>query len=291
MCTRMRFLLAIFSCLGIAETEVSAGQQSMTDQSEPLSTVSVTGTRLKRTDIHISSPLQVISRGDIEASGNSTLSDVVRSITADNNGSISLGNVSGFAQGSSGISLRGLAVNATLVLINGRRMTSYGLADDGQRTFVNLSAIPLDIVDRIEILRDGGSAIYGSDAIAGVVNIIFRERFEGVSLNASYATTEYGDGKTPRASLTAGLGDLDSNRYNVFFNIEASNHGSLYASTRSDRRWIGSGDLRPYGYDFTAGGIGPSIGGWFNNETGVSNPNRYGAVSPVGLTAPVWQQL
>jgi iron complex outermembrane receptor protein len=160
---------------------------------------------------------------------------------------------------------------------------------------VQVHAVPighflLDIVDRIEILRDGGAAIYGSDAIAGVVNIIFRERFRGVSLNASYATTEYGDGKTPRASLTAGLGDPDADRYNVLFNIEASNHGALYASTRSDRRWIGSGDLRPYGYAFTAGGIGPTIGGWFNNETGVSNPNRYGAVSPTGLTAPVWQQ-
>jgi len=291
MCKRARLLLALFSCCGIAETEVSAGQQSMADENELLPTVSVTGTRLKRTNLHISSPLEVISRVDIESSGKSVLSDFVRSVTADNNGSIGLGNVSGFAQGSSGVSLRGLAVNATLVLINGRRMTSYGLADDGQRTFVNLSAIPLDIVDRIEILRDGGSAIYGSDAIAGVVNIIFREHFNGVSLNASFAETEYGDGKTPRASLTAGLGDPDSDRYNVLFNIEASNHGALYASSRSDRRWIGSGDLRPYGYAFTAGGIGPTIGGWFNNETGVSNPNRYGAVSPADLAAPEWQQL
>ena len=242
MCKRMRVLLALFSCCGVTGTEVSAGQQSLADENELLPTVSVTGTRLKRTNLQISSPLEVISRVDIESSGKSDLSDVVRSVTADNNGSIGLGNVSGFAQGSSGVSLRGLAVNATLVLINGRRMTSYGLADDGQRTFVNLSAIPLDIVDRIEILRDGGSAIYGSDAIAGVVNIIFREHFNGVSLNASFAETEYGDGKTPRASLTAGLGDLDSDRYNVLFNIEASNHGALYASTRSDRRsaalWI-----------------------------------------------------
>ena len=291
MCTGMRFLLVVLAYCTGATAAVPVSPQSGSDASESLPTVDVTGTRLKRADIHTPSPVEVISREDIEVSGKGNLSDVVRSITADNNGSIGLGNVSGFAQGSSGISLRGLAVNATLVLVNGRRMASYGLADDGQRTFVNLSAIPLDIVDRVEILRDGGSAIYGSDAIAGVVNIIFREHFAGVSLNASYATTEYGDGRTPRVSLTAGLGDLVSDGYNLLFNIEASHHGALYAATRSDRDWIGSGDLRPYGYGFTAGGIGPNIGGWFDNSTGVANANRYGAVSPAALATPLWQQL
>src|SRR3954447_7762499 len=208
MCKRTRLLLALFSCCGIAETEVSAGQQSMADENEVLPTVSVTGTRLKRTNLHLSSPLEVISRVDIESSGKSDLSDVVRSVTADNNGSIGLGNVSGFAQGSSGVSLRGLAVNATLVLINGRRMTSYGLADDGQRTFVNLSAIPLDIVDRIEVLKDGASAIYGSDAIAGVVNIILRDHFEGLSTKLSHAVTGYGDGSMSHVGVSGGRGNL-----------------------------------------------------------------------------------
>jgi len=287
----MRFLLGLPWCCGIAQAGLPAGPQPTNDIQEGLPTVAVTGTRLKRADIHTSSPVEVISRMQIEASGKTALSDVVRSITADNNGTIGLGNVSGFAQGSSGVSLRGLAVNATLVLINGRRMTSYGLADDGQRTFVNLSAIPLDIVDRVEILKDGGSAIYGSDAIAGVVNIIFREHFSGVALNASYAASEYGDGKTPRVSVTAGVGDPASDRYNLLFNLEASHHGAEYANTRSDRQWIGNGDLRPYGYSFTAGGIGPNIAGWFNNETGLSNPNQWGALSPAALATPQWQQL
>jgi len=295
MCRYMRVLLLVSSYCGTSAAEIVATSERTGDPTEHsgnIPTVEVTGTRLKRWDNHISSPLQVISRDDIESSGKRTLSDVVRSITADNNGSISLGNVSGFAQGSSGIALRGLGVNATLVLLNGRRMTSYGLADDGQRTFVNLSALPLDIVDRVEVLKDGGSAIYGSDAIAGVVNIILRERFEGLSANASYALTEYGDGKTPRISLTGGLGNPTADGYNLLFNIEASRQGAVYASARSDRKWIGSGDLRPYGYGFTAGGIGPNIGGWFDNNAGVSNPNRFGAVSPAAPgTQPLWQQL
>ena len=252
--------------------------------------VEVTGTRLKRTDIETPSPVDIITRADIERSGKLTLSDVVRSLAADNNGSIGLGNVSGFAMGSSGVALRGLAVNATLVLINGRRMVSYGLADDAQRTFVNLSAIPLDIVDRIEVLKDGASAIYGSDAIAGVVNIILRDRFQGASANASYAFTQSGGGETPRLSLTAGRGDLAADGYNVFFHLEASRQNAIRSRDRDDRKWIGNGDLRPYGYAFNAGGIGSNIGGWFDNASGTSNPNRFGAVSPA--TGPVaWQQL
>jgi iron complex outermembrane receptor protein len=290
----MRALLLVFSCWATAEAQTSGNSLAATDSAEAQSSmplVEVTGTRLRRTDIQTPSPVEVISRADIDASGKQTLSDVVRSITADNNGSISLGNVSGFAQGSSGVSLRGLAVNATLVLINGRRMTSYGLADDGQRTFVNLSTIPLDVVDRIEILKDGGSAIYGSDAIAGVVNIILRESFQGLLTNASFAVSQYGDGETPRMSVTGGLGNPGSDGYNMYLNIEASHQEAMYAGARSERKWIGSGDLRPYGYAFTAGGIGPNIGGWFENDTGVSNSNRYGAVSPASLSTPVWQQL
>ena len=252
--------------------------------------VEITGTRLKRTDIETPSPVDIITRADIERSGKLTLADVVRSIAANNNGTMGLGNVSGFAMGASGVALRGLAVNATLVLINGRRMVTYGLADDAQRTFVNLSAIPLDIVDRIEVLKDGASAVYGSDAIAGVVNIILRDRFQGTAVNASYGFTESGGGAIPRLSVTAGRGDMATDGYNVFFNLEASRRNEIRAKDRENRNWIGNGDLRPYGYDFTAGGSGPNIGGWFNNSTGTSNPNRFGAVSPA--TGPLaWQQL
>ena len=253
--------------------------------------VTITGTRLRRTDRETSSPVDIIRREDIANSGKRTLSDVVRSLAADSNGSISLGNVNGFAMGSSGVALRGLAVNATLVLINGRRMATYGLADDGQRTFVNLSIIPLDVVERIEVLKDGGSAIYGSDAIAGVVNIILRDSFEGASANASYRFTQHGGGQTPRVSMTAGRGNLDSDGYNVFFNVEASSQKSILSSQRSERKWIGNGDLRPYGYALTAGGVGPNIGGWFDNSTGASLPNQYGAVSDAALATPAWQQL
>jgi iron complex outermembrane recepter protein len=252
--------------------------------------VEVTGTRLMRTDAATPSPVDIITRADIAQSGKTNLSDVVRSLTIDNNGSIGLGNVSGFAMGSSGVALRGLAVNATLVLVNGRRMVHYGLADDVQRTFVNLSAIPLDVVDRIEVLKDGASAIYGSDAIAGVVNIILRKQYQGASADLGYGWTEEGGGAMPHASLTGGIGNLDTDGYNLFANIEASHQHGIPSGDRAGRAWIGNGDLRPYGYAFTAGGIGPNIGGWFDNASGTANPNRFGAVTPA--TGPVaWRQL
>jgi iron complex outermembrane receptor protein len=289
----MRALFLLLSCCGatgmrgIAAAEAADLPSDLPD----LPTIEITGTRLKQTERQTSSPVEVITREDIALSGKHTLSDVVRGISADNNGSIGLGNVSGFAMGSSGVALRGLAVNATLVLINGRRMATYGLADDGQRTFVNLSDLPLDAVDRVEVLKDGGSAIYGSDAIAGVVNVILRKGFQGLSTQLSYGISEYGDGKTPRLSVTAGRGNMDSDGYTAFVNVEASRQDPMYARDRPGRKWLGTGDLRPYGYSFSAGGTGSNIGGWFDNTTGASLPNRYGAVSDASLATPRWQQL
>jgi iron complex outermembrane receptor protein len=274
MCRYLRTLLLLCSCCSAPELLANPEDTADTPEGLSLPVVEVTGTRIKRTDAQTSSPVEVITREDIVLSGKRTLSDVVRGLSADNNGSIGLGNVSGFAMGSSGVALRGLAVNATLVLINGRRMVSYGLADDGQRTFVNLSDVPLDIVERVEVLKDGGSAIYGSDAIAGVVNIILRNTFEGLTTQLSYGISEYGDSRTPRISATVGRGNLASDGYNVFLHAEASHQQAAYARDRGGRRWIGTGDLRPFGYSFSAGGSGPDIGGWFDNATGASLPNR-----------------
>lgn len=120
--------------------------------------VQVTGTNIRRVDTETASPVQVISREEIDRSGLSTISEIIRVLPVNNNGTISEGFTNGFAAGSSGVSMRGLGVGATLVLLNGRRLAPYGLADDGQRTFVDLNQIPFDAVERIEVLKDGASA-------------------------------------------------------------------------------------------------------------------------------------
>jgi len=90
--------------------------------------------------------------------------------------------------------LRGLAVGDTLVLIDGHRTAPYSISDDNQRNFVDVSNIPLDAVDHVEILRDGASALYGTDAIAGVVNIILKKTFQGLHVSGDYGQTQRGDG-------------------------------------------------------------------------------------------------
>lgn len=211
----------------------------------PMARVEITGSSIKRTEAEGVSSIQMLSRKDIESSGKTSIADVVRSIAADNNGSISGSFTTGFAGSASGVSLRGLSVNSTLVLINGRRTAPYGFGDDGQRSFVDLNAIPLDAVERVEILKDGASAIYGSDAIAGVVNIILRSNYVGKSIAASAGQSSRSDGDTVSASASIGVGKLQTDRYNLFATFDARTQQRIWQSTRDD--YIGQADARPWG--------------------------------------------
>jgi len=224
--------------------------------------VEVTGSRIKRTDTETASPVQVLTREDIERTGKQSIQDVLRGLTSDGVGSIPTSFSNGFASGSAAISLRGLGVNSTLVLVNGRRMTTYGLADDGTRNFVDLNSIPLEAIDRIEVLKDGASAIYGADAVGGVVNVILRKNYTGASIGGSYGQTGHGDGQSTRAFGSIGFGNLDTDKYNVFATLEASTEKNIWSK---DRGFIGEVDLRSFGYYDTANGanrpyfgLGPS---------------------------------
>lgn len=221
-------------------------------------TVEVTGSRIKRTDAETASPVQVLTRDDIERTGKQSIQDVLRGLSVDGQGSIPSSFSAGFASGSAGISLRGLGVNSTLVLVNGRRMTSYGLADDGTRNFVDINSLPLEAVEKIEVLKDGASAIYGADAVGGVVNIILRKTFSGASIGGSYGQTGKSDGKTTRAFGSFGFGSLESDKYNFFGSLEVSQQKNIWSY---DRGFIGRSDLSSFGYyDLTNGANRPYFG-------------------------------
>ncbi|MBK0392307.1 TonB-dependent receptor plug domain-containing protein [Ramlibacter algicola] len=224
-------------------------QETLAQQS--LQRVEVTGSNIKRTDTETASPVQVLTREDIEKTGRQSIQEVLRGITADGLGSIPTSFSNGFASGSAAVSLRGLGVNSTLVLVNGRRMTTYGLADDGQRNFVDLNSLPLEAVDRIEVLKDGASAIYGADAVGGVVNVILRKNYVGKAIGASYGQSSRGDGKTVRAFGSIGIGDLSKDRYNVFMSLEASKQQEIWSK---DRGFIGESDLRSHNFWDTSNG-------------------------------------
>jgi iron complex outermembrane receptor protein len=213
----------LLSC-GIA----ALGQTTASDEADQakLGIITVTGSALPRTDKETPSPVIVIDAIDIKRSGLTTVADVVRAISADNSGTIPTAFTAGFAAGSSGVALRGLTVNSTLVLIDGRRVASYALADDGQRSFVDLNTIPLGAVERIEVLKDGASSLYGADAIAGVVNIILYHDFRGLDANVEFGNSQHGGGFEKRANGAFGSGDLNTDRYNAYvaFEYQGDNH-------------------------------------------------------------------
>jgi iron complex outermembrane receptor protein len=228
--------------------------------------IQVTGTNIRRVDTETASPVQVITREEIDRSGLSTISEIIRVLPVNNNGTISEGFTNGFAAGASGVSMRGLGVGATLVLLNGRRLAPYGLADDGQRTFVDLNQIPFDAVERIEVLKDGASAIYGSDAIAGVINVILKTEYVGFNANASAGTSYKGDGNQYRAGLTYGIGDLSKDKYNVFATFDWYQQDSLGLTDRGG--YIGNSNLTFIGSDQRGGDP--------------NNPDRLSTNSPLG---------
>jgi iron complex outermembrane recepter protein len=263
--TRLSASLSLF-----AGTLLSAGVLAQSQETPQLERVIVTGSNIKRSDTETASPVQVLTRDDIEKTGKQSIQEVLRGVTADGQGSIPTSFTAGFASGSASVSLRGLGVNSTLVLINGRRMTTYGLADDGARTFVDLNTIPLEAVERIEVLKDGASAIYGADAVGGVVNLILRKTYNGGSIGGSYGQTGHSDGQTTRAFGTLGFGNLDSDKYNVFVSLEASQQKHIMST---DRGFIGADDLTQFGfYDTTNGAPRPWIG------AGPSANSPYGVI-------------
>ena len=126
-----------------------------TTQESSLERIEVTGSAIRRTDAETPSPVQVVTAQDLQRSGYTDVSDVLRNISANGAGSLSQAYNFAFAGGGSGVALRGLAVGSTLTLIDGHRMAPYPLSDDAQRSFVDISSIPIDAVERIEIVKDG----------------------------------------------------------------------------------------------------------------------------------------
>jgi iron complex outermembrane receptor protein len=265
----MRRLFAGGACagLGLLAQAAQAQDQAQDQAQQPVARVEITGSNIRRAQAETASAVQTLRRADIEKSGRTTVAELLQTLAVDNQGSVPTTFGAGFAQGASGISLRGLGSASTLVLLNGRRVAPYGLADDGQKVFADLNIIPAEAVERIEILKDGASAIYGSDAIAGVVNVILRKDFEGTTIKGNYGKTGDWDGRDSRVAITHGVGNLDRDRYNLLFSLEFGGKREVYNRDRAGREQIGRNDLRDFGFSAQEGlgGTGAIIG---NNNAG-----------------------
>ena len=232
----------------------------------------VTGSLFRRTDTETPSPVTVLTADSLAKAGINNVSDAVRSISADSSGSVPTSFTNGFGAGSSGVSLRGLTVNSTLTLIDGVRTANYPLADDGQRSFVDLNTIPNAIVDRVEVLKDGASSSYGADAIGGVVNIIMKKEIVGAYGTVEGGVTQRGDGGSQRATLTLGTGRLKEQGFNFYVSGEYQHNDPIYNRNRGF----------PYNtQDLT------SIGGDNNNPGSVAPSSTTSAVvAPTTQTTP-----
>ncbi len=237
-------LLTCFSPALWAQATQGDGAAGEGGDKASLARVTVTGSNIRRASAETPSPVQNLSAADIARTGYSTLGEVLQHLSANNMGSLGQATPGAFGAGGSGISLRGLTVGATLVLIDGHRMASYPLPDDGQRDFVDIASIPVEAVERVEVLKDGASAIYGSDAMAGVVNVILKRSHTGTTLQAEAGSATRGDGRMVKVSGIHGFGDLDRDGVAAYLSAGFRRQGAVLLR---DRPALGSSDWTRYG--------------------------------------------
>ncbi|MFL6657304.1 MAG: TonB-dependent receptor [Massilia sp.] len=212
----------------------AAAQSAPASEPAPAARVQITGSSIKRAANETALPVQVIRREDIDKSGVTTAAELLKNITANtaplSDGASITDGTSG-QRGFNGANLRGLGVSSTLVLLNGRRLANF--ASPGDNAGVDLNNIPAGAIARVEILKDGASAIYGTDAIGGVINFITRKDYQGVDLNASAAATQHGGAGKRTLSISGGMGDLPRDRFNVFGVLDYQQLDSLRSTQRS----------------------------------------------------------
>src|SRR5687767_7435439 len=208
---RNRYALFTAACL-IPTTCIHAADSSV-------ETVVVTGSRIARgSDFESPSPVITVDRDSIERSGYNNLQQLMEKLPSNGNGAFSSrgNNQDSTANGAASISLRGLGADATLVLVNGRRVAISAFAENVTTSFVDINSIPVAAIERIEVLKDGASALYGSDAVAGVVNIILRKDFEGLEISGAYGSTTEDGYDEQNVSAVWGFGGEDNNVTFIF---------------------------------------------------------------------------
>lgn len=214
------------------------------DEGTELEEIVVVGSRVPRSNMDSPSPVLIFDSTDLADAGITTLEEFSRYLPQN------VGQSNGFQgngplRGTSGFNLRGVGLDATLTLVNGRRIAPYASSGDLE-PFVDVNSIPVTAIERIEILTDGASAIYGSEAVAGVVNIVTRQGVEGITVDGGYLSTVEGDGTEWDVSLTGGWNGANTS---VTGSLSWFDGGAVRAR---DRGWADTVDLRDQGgFDYS----------------------------------------
>lgn len=232
---------------GVAVSMVSVAAPAFA-QEDGVEEIFVTGSRIGRSDLTSALPVSVYDAEDIALSGEGTLENFIQSIPSVN-GYMRGSGINNGTDGRATISLRGLGAGRTLVLINGRRPAPTGTGGE-----VDLNNIPASIIERVEVLRDGASTIYGSDAIGGVVNLITKSNFEGAEITLQHDISDENDGKQYKAAMTIG-GNVG--RGNIVINAEYTRRDVINQGDRP----FSSCPLKESGGELLCGGSGTAYPG------------------------------
>ncbi|MDH7971157.1 TonB-dependent receptor [Sphingomonas sp. AR_OL41] len=240
--THLKFMLASGTALAALMVPAAASAQASLPKDKPAEAaapaeteVVVTGSRIKQDPNNSALPLQIITNQDLSREGINSPEQLISFLSANGNGADNLASnsdvVTGAARGTNGLSaanLRGQGSAATLVLLNGRRVAAHGL----QGSAVDVNQIPFAAIQRIEVLKDGASAIYGTDAVGGVINFITKTNFTGIDVSGFSDVTQRGDAPIYRLSATAGWGKLDEQGFNVMGAVSKSWNSALFGNQR-----------------------------------------------------------
>ena len=200
--------------------------------------IEVTGSSIKRVQDEGATPLQIITKEDIDRAGITSAEELVMLLSANGTGADNMSSNVAFSVNANenrnsnsvaAANLRGLGASSTLILLNGRRVSTHGARGNA----VDLNAIPLAAVQRVEVLKDGASAIYGTDAIGGVINFIMRKDYSGGQVTVSSNSTQQGGGNTMRASVVGGIGDLAKDGFNIIASYTVDRQEKLRGAQRS----------------------------------------------------------
>lgn len=266
----LAFYLSATAISALAQTPPPKNESGPDSSAPAAERVLVIGSRVPRLDGETAVPVQVIRRDAIDRSGVSTTEELMARVSANSGGqTLAMGLGNSDSPGFSGASLRGLGSAETLVLLNGRRLGNYaftGTAGPG----VDLNAIPLAAIDRVEVLKDGASALYGADAIGGAINFVTRKDYAGSEGSLAYSGTQHGGGERTRATIGSGGGNIDVDAFNAFWVADLQRTERLRAVDRA----FASTAYRPeLGIDNTSPASYPAnIVTRVNGKTVLTNP-------------------
>src|ERR1700712_1561444 len=227
--------------------------------------VEITGSSIKRIDAETSEPVTVIKADDLKKQGVTTVEQIMQSVSSmqvQQTGAQSVGAGTG---GASYADIRGLGANKTLVLLNGRRIANSAF----NASAPDLNTIPFAAIERVEVLRDGASALYGTDAIAGVVNFITRRDYRGGTVTVGADAPQHAGGSAHSANVGLGVGDYDKDGFNFFGFVDFNNQAAVTSSQRPyyKNQYLSHGTFAPSGSTFPATWLGSTnVHGQFQGD-------------------------